>query len=118
LITLDFGLTRDCLSILKTSGAIVSQLQHAIHKLGTTSTKRFGWFLGSFVFSNSSLGGELIVPLYFSQNFFSYCFHQSGSDFSKSFVYLPQSSSGVFPGEGPHLERSLKFCFFSVTVSV
>ncbi len=51
LITDDFGFVLAFLSIEKTSGAMVSQLQQPIHKLSSTNVNRFGCVLGSFVFS-------------------------------------------------------------------
>ena len=39
LITLDFGFTLTFFSTLNTEGAIVSQLQHAIHLPGSTLTE-------------------------------------------------------------------------------
>ena len=40
----DFGLAMLFLLISKTSGAKISQLQHAMHRVLSTSTCRLGWF--------------------------------------------------------------------------
>jgi hypothetical protein len=52
LITLDFGFTLTFFSTLNTEGAIVSQLQHAIHLPGSTFTDTemsFSTWIGSVV---------------------------------------------------------------------
>jgi len=92
LITDDLGFDLVFLFISKTFGAKISQLQQPIHKLLSTSTKRFGCFSGSSAFANSPfLPSGRTLALYSSQNFASYSFQKSGSPSSNSRVYLPQS---------------------------
>src|SRR3990167_10045403 len=100
-MTDDFGFDFEFLFIAKTSGAIISQLQHPMHKLLSTSTNRLGCSLGSFAFSYSPfLPSERTRALYYSQNLFSYSLQKVGSTSSNSRVYLLQSSSGIFSSAG------------------
>ena len=97
LYTLDFGFDFVFLSIVNTPGAIVSQLQHPIQRLWSTSTFNSNSlrFFGNPLSSGCLSVCSFTVFSYFSQNSFSYLFHHS-SFASKSFVYRPQSASGVF----------------------
>ena len=57
--TFDLGFIFDDLFTSKTSGAIVSQLQHPIHNDGSTSTEKF--ISGSLLFSFFLL--QVLVPV-------------------------------------------------------